>query len=73
MIVHPNYVIPVKVQIDTGRYVYGHVKTLTANSRGNCRMRYGNGKISERSADSIIPEPRGFEVRAEQPIARTVN
>ena len=68
-----EYTIPVKVQIDTGRYVYGHVKTLTANSRGNCRIRYVNGKISERSADSLEHEPRGFEVRAEQPIARTEN
>lgn len=66
-----DYDIPVKVRVEQGRYKYGHVKTLVPNARGNVRMKYANGKISERSVDSVIPEPRGFEIRAEQPIART--
>ena len=67
------YDIPVKVQIEPGRFKHGYVKTLTPNSRGNLRMKYAGGKISERSADSVIHEPAGFEVRAEQPISQNVN
>jgi len=68
-----SYNIPVKVRIELGRYKHGHVKTLEPNARGNLRIKYAGGRISERSADSVIPEPAGFEVRAEQPISQNVN
>lgn len=67
-----DYTIPVKVSMPNGpgRYKHGYVKTLEPNARGTVRIKYANGRISERSVDSIIPEPTGFEVRGEQPIAR---
>ena len=68
-----SYDIPVKILLDPGRFKHGHVKTLEPNARGNLRIKYAGGRISERSADSVIPEPAGFEVRAEQPISQNVN
>ena len=68
-----TYIIPVKVKLEPGRFKHGHVKTLIPNHRGNLRIKYAGGRISERAADSVIHEPAGFEVRAEQPIARIIN
>lgn len=62
-----GYIIPVKVRIDVGRYKYGYVKTLEPNKRGNLTIHYaGSGRISERGADTVIHEPKGFKV-IEQP------
>lgn len=60
-----EYTIPVRIKIEHGRYKYGHVKTLTPNSRGNVRVKYGGGRIAERSADSVEYEPRGFHVKSQ--------
>jgi len=69
-----DYTIPVKVALPggPGRYLYGWVRSLTPDARGNIRLRTGNGNYSTRSADSVIHEPAGFEIRPEQPIAREV-
>lgn len=58
-----EYVIPVKIELEPGRYKHGYVKTLTPNSRGNLRIRYAGGRISERKADTVIYEPHGFAPR----------
>lgn len=58
-----KYVIPVKVKLEKGRYKHGYVSTLQPNARGNLRIKYAGGRISERSADSVIHEPAGFNKR----------
>jgi hypothetical protein len=57
-----DYTIPVKIRIETGRYKYGYVKSLTPDERGNLRIMYGkDGKLSSRAAEGVIHEPLGFE------------
>ena len=58
-----GYTIPVKIQLEPGRFKHGFVKTLTPDSRGNVRIMYMSGRISSRSIDGVEHEPQGFRVR----------
>lgn len=58
-----GYVIPVKIPIEPGRYKYGWVQSLSPNGRGNLKVYYSSGRISERAVEACIHEPKGFNIR----------
>ncbi|MCK5134845.1 MAG: hypothetical protein KAR19_03595 [Bacteroidales bacterium] len=59
-----DYTIPVKVRLAPGRYRHGYVKKLPANKNEKVSIMYAGGKISSRNGDTLIHEPRGFEIRS---------
>lgn len=55
-----DYKIPVKIQLEPGRYKHGYVKELPKSDEEAVHIMYANGRISSRAGASIIHEPKGF-------------
>lgn len=65
-----DYTIPVKVALGEGRYKFGYIRPQGPGSGGSVRILYMPGRFSSVLASKALPEPRGFDVIDDQPIAR---
>jgi len=63
MMARSNYIIPVKIRLEPGRYRHGYVKRLPATDDEKVRVLHASGRITSRLGGSIIHEPGGFEPR----------
>ena len=57
-----GYIIPVKRQLEPGRYVYAYAKSLTPDRRGQIKVRTPSLKSTSWLATSAIHVPEGFEI-----------
>jgi len=60
--IEKGYSIPVKKQIEKGKYRIAYAKSLTP-IKGKIKICYDSGKTSEWDADKTIHEPLGFKKR----------
>ena len=57
-----DYTVPVKIRLEKGRYRHGYLKKLPCNKEEKVSIMYAGGRISSRSAESIIHVPEGFNL-----------
>jgi len=61
MMARSDYIIPVKIRLEQGRFRHGYVKKLPATDDEMIRVLHASGRITTRIGRSIIHEPMGFE------------